>query len=201
MILYGVMVVLFSSVAYLRADWFSRCGDKISGEFRDGDDVLTYKIRMAAGEILRVSGESEGDSLGFSIAILAPASEADLASDTWESEVGDDHQNPSVGTGVLLAGGTYTINLIPNGAGPYTMYISCTLRDGRVIEPGDQSSTESTSQNASGANSGATASGAGFPGVPPVDFSDVAAIPLSFDLLMGGAITPTGDHWVYLRGH
>lgn len=34
--------------------------------------------------------------------------------------------------------------------------------------------------------------GNGFPGLPPVDFSKVAKLPLPMDMPMGGAITPTG---------
>jgi hypothetical protein len=71
--------------------------------------------------------------------------------------------------------------------GAYRVNVGCTLPDGKVIEPGDSASTTSNP-----APSAPAFTGVGFPGLPPVDFSKVAKIPLPPGTAMAGAITPTG---------
>jgi hypothetical protein len=83
---------------------------------------------------------------------------------------------------VLSATGNYTIQTGNfTGVGVYTLYVECIKRDGTIIKPGAVQTpipvipaTESPAEATSPPQAAATPfTGIGFPGVPPVDFSNM----------------------------
>ena len=100
-------------------------------------------------------------------------------------------------TGPLATRGIYTIGVDADRGGVYTLYIGCTLADGTIIKPGDlPTPTPQPTTPASSTGSSTTFSGHGFPGLPPVDFSNAVkvhlqngtndgTIPISGDTILG----------------
>lgn len=164
-----------------------QCGSIVEGEFTEGSKRQDYFINLAPGDKLKVDGTSVGDYLTFYITVIGPSKRTIRDS-------GNYYNNPSLETGTLSAPGTYTIDVHTGGIGIYTLYIGCTLRDGTVIEPGDVPPTSTTTGNTTTPSQPVAPvfTGVGFPGLAPVDFSQVAKLPLPAGIAMGGAVTATG---------
>lgn len=75
--------------------------------------------------------------------------------------------------------------------GAYEIRIGCTLRDGTVVEPGE-AVANTTNTNSSNTTTTTAFTGIGFPGLPPVDFSAVAKIPMIAGTPLVGVVTPAG---------
>lgn len=125
-------------------------------------------------------------------------------------------QAPKLVSGKLSARGSYKIRVtntavvvyghqdLPNdklapenqylgGVGAYTLSIGCTKADQTTrIEPGDTAQSTPaaapTGQVAAPVSSSVPFTGTGFPGLPPVDFSEVALVPLDLDIATAGAL-------------
>lgn len=127
-------------------------------------------------------------------------------------------QAPKLASGILSARGVYKIlvtntaialagqdmhndTLITDsealgGVGSYTLSIRCTEPDGSTIEPGDVPQLAPTAtllptpvvQAAILTNTTVPFRGVGFPGLAPVDFSEVASIPLDLDTATAGVM-------------
>ena len=97
----------------------------------------------------------------------------------------------------LPATGTYTINVETfneNGVvayGAYTLFVGCISRSGTEIAPGE-SPSDATPSNTETISTPTPFSGTGFPGLPPVDFSGVALIPIQSGVPITSAVTPAG---------
>lgn len=172
------------------------CGDIIENEMTLIKEGHNYHIELNAGDIIYANVVPLGEYLKTRIAVQAP-------DETWFlwSHISGNYQDtqlrPAVQTGVLSARGIYRIhvaNSIYNrghgdntGTGFYTIYIGCTLRDGTVIEAGN------TSQSVVSKSNSPEFSGFGFPGLAPVDMSDVARIPMTAGIPFTGAVTPAGS--------
>ena len=169
----------------------AECGSIIEGEFvRGGDGPFTYyAIELSAGDQLKVSGETFGDYLRFSIGILNPGGGGvggdDSGSVNWKYSL---RQNPVAETEKLSERGTYQIRLRGYDPGFYTLYVACTLRDGTVINPGD---TIQPADNPSQPSVAPTFFGAGFPGLPPVDFTNGVTIPFTIGAPNTGSVSPS----------
>jgi hypothetical protein len=78
--------------------------------------------------------------------------------------------------------------------GAYEIRLGCTLRDGRVIEPGESADAAPVNTGGEQTQPAAPAfSGIGFVGLAPVDFKAIARLPLPAGIAMSGAVTPTGS--------
>jgi hypothetical protein len=78
--------------------------------------------------------------------------------------------------------------------GAYEIKLGCTLRDGRVIEPGESADAAPVNTGGEQTQPAAPAfSGIGFVGLSPVDFTAIARLPLPAGIAMSGAVTPTGS--------
>lgn len=91
----------------------------------------------------------------------------------------------------IPATGKYLILIAGRGfgyIGAYTMYISCTLRPGTIIEAGAEATPIVSDPPP---NSDCT--GFCFPGLPAVNFGNVARVPLVVGSPFNGAVTPTGS--------
>jgi hypothetical protein len=117
-----------------------KCGDSIEGEFTQPVEVHDYLVPMNPGDKLRVAVLPIGDYLLTALAIWEPAGNDII----YNFEV---EQAPVAETGVLSARGDHKIQVYNHPrdgfrnpgkgrAGVYTLLVSCTLRDGTVIEAG-----------------------------------------------------------------
>lgn len=191
-------VVCSVLLIYLLAGWSNQvtpfeveCGQILEAEFTEAQQVHQYVISLAPGDISNIRGVALGDTLRFRIRFIDP-----IGNELYNSGIPD--TSPNLATGILSARGNYIIGLSNSdeegiydyGIGVYTLYVSCTFRDGTVINPGD---TAPISTNLNGTSASPAFSGVGFPGLAPVDFSDVARIPMIADVPMTGAVTPTGN--------
>jgi hypothetical protein len=180
------ILILFVSALDVYAQTNVQCGSILEGEFTE-DKSQNYMITLAPGDVLEVSGETLGDYLQIRIDVDAPTTGTVASSNTRVGRGTSD--SPRTVTDVLSERGIYTITVKPDGLGIYSLYVSCTLRDGTVIQPGDTAPQNTDSSTAPVAPS---FSGVGFPGLQPVDFSAVAKIPMIAGTPMTGAVTPTG---------
>ncbi len=186
------------------------CGDIVETEFGANYEQHTYKIKLNAGDDLKVSIVPLGDQLKTSISLLGPTGLAIINSDVKGNLNANGTYNvkpekrPSLTSGKLSATGEYTVDTRdfstgyygagdPGGIGVYTIYFSCTLRDGTAINPGDTAPASSANGSNGSAPVAPAFSGTGFPGLAPVDFSAVAKIPMIASVPMTGGVAPTGD--------
>ncbi len=165
------------------------CGEIIEDEFIQNNETHVYLITMVPKESFDVAIEPAGDHLLTWIKLLGPT-DLQIVS-TWPKKTA------SASSGVLSARGTYKI-LVQNadyGVGQYKLTIGCTTRNG-IIKPGDKPLptptpaplATATVSVAAPLTTTASFSGVGFPGLAPVDFSDVASIPLDLDTATAGVI-------------
>lgn len=193
-----------------------QCGDIIESEFIEEEEVQEYRIELSAGDTLEISGTVLGNQLEIGFFIAGPTNQLISSSDEDINETGAGYLSgeaqPEASSGILSASGEYSIYALnyeiwydrfinfnrqswdENGPGLYTLFVGCTLRDGTVIEPGmlpnDEVADGTTTSNTTAQS--VTFSGTGFPGLSPVEFSNVASIPIPMGTPMSGAITPTG---------
>jgi hypothetical protein len=163
-----------------------QCGSTLEGEFAAGDLEHVYNIELSPGDILRISSSRVGDYLLYDIDVTSPSGDYIIR---YDSAFTGTHAYES---GSLSERGTYRIVVVSDGGfGQYSLYIGCTLGDGTVINPGDTFPVDQPQLDQS-QSSAIAFSGIGFPGLAPVDFANVAKIPMIAGTPMTGAITPTG---------
>ena len=194
LLIFIVLIFQIRSIPSVLSQNRIMCGSIIEGEFtanRNGP-FLYYEIDLRAGDQIRVSGESFGDYLQFSIGIINPSNNGvggDTENVNWKYDL---RRNPTADTEVLSERGTYQIRLRSYDPGIYTLYVGCTLRDGTVINPGD--TLEPIDNNSSQSQSDApTFSGIGFPGLPPIDFTNGVTIPFTQGVPNTGSIAQGFD--------
>lgn len=194
------------------------CGDIVEGEFTAPAQRFDYRIELAPGDSMMVNGEVIGTSLGFMIALENPAGEGLLTSIT---EGGNTRPEPapSVFSDIVSARGAY--NLIAyndrvfksvgsdlqyqtgrneiGSVGIFRMKISCTLRDGTVIEAGQSAAAAAASTTTSSQPVGIAVPAFGFPGLAPVDFANAFRLPLVLGTTAAGEIPAGGDQVLGFR--
>lgn len=178
------------------------CGTTVQGEFTKNREDQQYTINVTPGYQVNVNGRAVGETLGFQLSFFGP---------TWIEIVQQNNKppsrSPSFKSGVLSARGEHKIIAFnrsyyeDGGVGVYTLQIECIDENGRVVTPAPTAAPTGapTSAPAPGATTAPAPvptapafSGVGFPGLPPVDFSEVAAVPLRSGRAVNGAITPRG---------
>jgi hypothetical protein len=188
-----LIIILLSSIPTVMAQDSIpvKCGTIIEYEFTESYQPQNFSIELNAGTQLRVGGSPLGDTLDLSIGIFAPNGGM-IAANDLDGPYSYPEKEPFTESGVVSANGTYTIMAYNGyfysnrpwsdnrdyGVGVYTLYISCTLRDGTVIEAG-QDPTENPDLAATVVPTEFPVDGFGFPGLGPVDFSKGIEIPLS----------------------
>lgn len=178
------------------------CGDIIEDEFTKDQQPRLFTLQMSAGDALQINVVPIGTTLSTTLGIYAPNNAlikaGGIDEDWWSIAPAT---NPEAYSDVLSANDLYTIvvynallDLRENlgngyttahsgGVGVYTLFIGCTLRDGTVIEPGDNLIPPTPEPINGGGNNNTPPSqpsflGFGFPGIAPVDFSDGIEIPI-----------------------
>lgn len=167
------------------------CGDIIESEFTDNFQEHFYRLDLNIGDqvtVQAVSLEANSDLLQIRLAVF----------DASNSRLGEteNSRETSFRTDLLRYRGINTIRVqnwwrvnmqnTPLGIGRYSLYVGCTLRTGTIIEPGDTEIGRDKPIDTA-------FSGFGFPGLAPVDFANVARLPIPAGIPMSGAITPSGN--------
>lgn len=169
-----------------------QCGDIVEDEFTANGQVNNYHLVLEPGSQVGVRVERFGDFLQTGLYLYAPSGNVVAGQLSITGRPGfATYDHPSVETDILGERGVYTLQIHngrDGGAGIYTLHIGCTLRDGRVINPGDNVSVPETETPSTPAFTGY-----GFPGLAPVGFENIAQLPLTVGTPMTGAITPTGS--------
>ena len=182
---YIILFILFALVQYhpARAQQTVECGDIIESEFTELQENQDYAIVISAGDSLSLFARPLGTDLELLIQLYNPTNTF-VAGPSGYYGTFSEYQLDS---GILGANGDYKIRVANHdwtdsnsgsgGVGVFILEIGCTLRTGRLIEPG--SSLEAVAQQASGVSEQPLFSGYGFPGVMSVDFSSGIEIPLA----------------------
>jgi len=183
-----------------------KCGDKFENEFFKNYEFHDYNIDLAPGDSISITGDQTGDNLKYTFGLFSPTQLlVMLAND------GDTMRSPFAESGVLSARGTYllrvansdigsdagTSSYYTGGTGMYTLGIGCKLKDGTLIPPGSNTAPKTT-PNATPVITGTQPStvpfsGNGFPGLPPVDFSNTVKQPLDMTKPLTLTFSPTGS--------
>jgi hypothetical protein len=169
------------------------CGTTVQGEFTKDNEEQDYTISVKPGYQVNVNGRAVGDTLRFKMAFYGPTGVVIF-------KQSDLYKAPWLKSGILSARGVHTLSTYnkhyddKGGVGVYTLKIDCIDENGRPITPAAPEATTVPATPAGTPAPAATAapafSGVGFPGLPPVDFSDVALVPLKLDKPVNGAVGP-----------
>lgn len=190
----------------------TQCGAALEGELVDPFEQHVYTIELAPGDTIRAQGAHVGDQLRTSISLID--SENRLVTAT-NFNLGRTFPNaqPTMDSGVVSARGTYKLfvrnypakpvngeysygsatNKGSRGTGIYFLYVSCTLRDGTVINPGETLEPVSVQVTESETAPISSIPDFGFMGLSPVDFYKGVTIPLNFEAPNVGSIPPGFD--------
>jgi hypothetical protein len=186
-----------------------QCGDVVATEFTQNDQIHSYILEMAAGDVsFQVSISPFGDGLSIAAEVFEPSGKSIGGS----SARGDNYQYaiPSPQLNVSpVSPGNYRI-VVSNtavyrgkvaspgrqdymgGVGIYSLAVSCTLKGNKVVAPDlsklQQAAAEEPAAQSSASSSVATANS-------PLAFDPAKAIriPLIANTPMTGATTPTGS--------
>jgi len=185
-----------------------KCGDVIEGEFTKNQDAFYYDLDLAPGDSVVINGSQIGDKLGYAIGMFSPT-----GLEIRRSNNGGTSKSPSIESGILSGRGTYLIavantylyddgsirtNNSTGGTGVYSFAITCKLKSGKVIAPSGAGASDSTSNTGTVTAQTPTTStlpfsGNGFPGLAPVDFSNVTKIPLDMSKVLPITFSPAGS--------
>lgn len=177
------------------------CGDIRVEELTAENDVHEFDLNVSAGTFLNITIEPIGNSLNPFMTIYDSGLNVILRLNSepeGQAEQLNDYQISSSTPRIKLFGtrlGYYNYTTEHKGSlGAYTIRIGCTLLNGDVINPGAVAPPTEQPDNIVG--DPPPFSGFGFPGLAPVDFSQVAAFPMESGAVMQGGITPTGGEIV-----
>ncbi|MBN8594102.1 MAG: hypothetical protein J0M33_20275 [Anaerolineae bacterium] len=192
----SLFILLASSISPVHAQTVSsnniQCGDKFEAEFTAEIEEHYYLLDMSAGDSVQARVTPFGQQLSVGLIIYDPMG------NEIDGNYNRGREGPkAVSTGVLSGRGRYSL-LVYNtwytgwentGIGLYTFEVSCTLRDGTVIEAGSEivPTQQATTTSVEPLT---VAPILGFSGLAPIDFSAVQLFPLIPDLPITGSIAP-----------
>lgn len=172
------------------------CGSILEEELSDSNRFGDYTIQASAGTVITVVVEPIGDSFNPYLVLQNSVGTEILqfnSSPGGENEVFGDYTISSSNSILLIYAGspndTRTGYSNFNNAtyyGAYIISLACTLRDGTYIAAGSTVNIEDLPVRPQ-------TPVLGFPGLPPVDFSDGITIPLTPDTPNTGSINPGFD--------
>lgn len=177
------------------------CGDIRLEELTAENNIHEFDLNVSAGTFLNIIIEPIGNSLNPYMVLYDSSLNEILrlnSEHAGQIEQLTDYQISSSIPRIHLFGTVPNFNST-NGRqergrslGAYTLQVSCILRDGTIINPGDTIPQINITPNATQP----TFSGFGFPGLASVDFTNVAAFPIESGAVMQGGITPAGGEIV-----
>ncbi|MEM9952698.1 MAG: hypothetical protein AAF846_13915 [Chloroflexota bacterium] len=185
------VLLSFSVTLYAQNAVPLQCGSIVESEFTRDDEIQRYTLALDAGDQLTVSVEPFGDTLTLGVAILGTDGTVIARNPEGFSNTIFVEENPIAETGTLSASGNYELLAFNNrlflpsleisdnlnyrgGRGLYTIFVTCTLRDGTIVEAGDFLPI-----NMSSPSSQPAFSGFGVPPMDAVDFSNGIELPLT----------------------
>lgn len=169
-------LLLIMSVGGTYAQQQIECGDIVEGIHSESGQSFEYSIQLGVEYQLSLDILGAGDYLRQKVWLFSPNGEEFTTSNyNYVS-------NPSIITNRLPIGDKWGITVRSsggnaNGIGGFTLLVSCTLPDGTVINAGDN--FESIPSESNPLQFVPTFSGFGFPGVPPVDFSEAVELTIA----------------------
>ena len=208
-VIYSFLSFTETKVVYSQTAQTIQCGDIVEDEFTQDFQEQNYLLKMKPGDSFAVSVVPTGDLLSTAIGVYGPTNiRFGLPND------GEISKTPMFETTVLSARGEYRVRIANakiapsnstandelinprGGVGEYRLLISCVV-DGMKIEAGSQLLTASTPTSQPKPISGSVIpinapNFTGFPGLAPVDFSDIASAPLVLDVPNVGRL-PSGN--------
>lgn len=187
----GVLLTTMPTV--MQAQERVQCGSIVEAEFTLERRRHSYALDLAPGDLFDIAIDPLGDTLSISLEIKGPDGRNFL---TRYNDSGFAGRTLELTSPVLSGRGTYRIEPYGRSSsniGIYTLYIGCTLRNGTIIRPGDASPSNTSEAEVASAPDTLSFSGFGFPGLAPVDFSNVARLPIPAGIPMSGAVTATGS--------
>lgn len=168
-IVFATLPLIPSQLIYGQSEVEVKCGDIVEGEFANNSEEHIYSLPMQPRESFEVAVVPAGDDLQNVIGIYGPTGvriELSGQSYGWYMLVS---KAPKLTSGVLSATGVYKIRVTNTavgafnnktlasdtlgkeafyfgGVGAYTLTIRCTNGDGKITEPGENTtSTDSPS--------------------------------------------------------
>ena len=212
---FGLRSMLYAQEIQRGTGISAECGNIIEDEFTSNYQEITYSINLKAGDSIDVSLVPLGAQLTTSIFVTGPTNiGVGVSNGTFILAASQFYQpipeeKPTLKSGILSASGIYTIRIInfrfyqyittrdiyegPDnsvGIGVYTLYIGCTLRDGTVINPGDNAPAPKPPTST---GSSVSFSGTGFAGLEPVDFANAFTNELTLGQPAKSKIPVSGD--------
>lgn len=190
------------------------CGSIVEGVFTKKQELHTFTLRLESGDQVIAYSEPAGDTLTLAMALYNPVGEALAGSSTSPGQYyrGSSASwaglsiRPTVGTEKLSGRGDHVLAIANTqfwidgmgltssrfgGVGEYSIYVGCTLKDGTIVNPGDNANTSDSGTSKSSSNADELLTD-GFPGLPPVDFSKATKLKLSPSDKVEGQISPSG---------
>jgi len=173
-----------------------QCGSVMNNTVFMTGEIHYYYVFLKQGDKVKFQVTSLAENyedLTLDIGLWAP--NGFQIDSLWD---GDRDQTKMIETLSLSSSGVYALLLQgwTSTSSDYQLMVTCTLADGTVVNPGDNPPIDLTQSNANSVTPPETQaifSGNGFPGLAPVNFANVAKIPIPMGIPMTGAITPTGD--------
>jgi hypothetical protein len=214
LIVFGVAAFALAHVVYAQPTGTPvSCGDVVEAETTPDDPIQNFILQVRAGTVLNGRVEPIGSTFNPFIVFLDSGNSqfaqfneqaAGLAEEVIDFAVSSSNPIlqvagviPQQGPGYFA--GQYDRGTYGNYFGAYTIYLGCTLRDGTIIQPGQNTSAvadDGTDTEAAAEFAEATVALAapafGFAGLAPVDFANVARLPIPAGVPMSGAVTPNG---------
>lgn len=180
-----IFTVLFSVPAYIDAQSSAislECGDIVEGETTPNEQILDYAINVRAGVTLNGRVEPIGSTFNVFVSFHDANGKQFMYFNENPAGVAEVFQNFAVGSSnpILRVTGAHPegtgSSTYPDYVGAFTIYLGCVLRDGTVINPGDNVDESLGAPN--DPPSAPVFTGFGLPIVGPVDFSQGIEIPL-----------------------
>ncbi len=207
-------------VVHSQGEMKVQCGQILDREFTENMQEHVYVLAMDPRWSFDVSVAPFGENFQTVIALYGPTN---MLIDVTNKDSAEAHglvsESPAISSGILSARGSYKIRvantaigistdaLITNslyfgGPGSYTLSLGCTTDDGREIRPGELPLSTVTPAplptptiRAALPENPPTFAGIGFPGLAPIDMSNVARVPLPLEAATYG-VSPL-DNQIY----
>jgi len=180
-----VLFLLNASIIYdVEAQQLTlECGDRFESELTTAQPDQDYQMLINAGTTINLAATPIGNTFNVDL-FLNDASGSRIAAAT----VGGQGQSEEIID--LIVSSTNPVLIVDgrsSSIGAYTLTLGCTLRDGTVIEPGDEAPQITSNPNTSPAQP--AFSGFGFPGLAAQDFSQGVTVPLTLGSPNAGRIS------------
>lgn len=182
------------------------CGAIVEGELTADDPGTEYILMMGAGTQITLIVEPLGDGFNPFLVLLDSGRSQVFQQNFTNGGIAEEIIDYTISSSnsILQVYGaernstSYNYSRVPNSAvgvyyGAYEISLDCTLRDGTRIPAGSTIDSVAPPANSAPVAVAPAFSGFGFPGLAPIDFSNVARLPIPAGIPMSGAVTANGS--------